>query len=70
MKHTQTHKFKKGQKLHLDQIYEFQGIGDSTVGKWWMPDDGDCGDEITVTQDIKITITIEAPNAGNERTAE
>ena len=61
MKHTQTHKFKRGQKLHLDSIYEFQGIGDNIVGRWWEPDDEDCGDDITVTQDITITITIHTP---------
>jgi len=44
--------FKKGQRLHLDHIYLIQGIGGND---WWEPiEEG--GDNIIITQDIKIKI--------------
>lgn len=52
------YKFKQGQKLHLDQIYTIQGI-ENDSGQWWEHDDKDNeSDDITVTQDIEITITV------------
>jgi hypothetical protein len=67
MKHTVTHKFKRGQQLHLDDIYLFSGLGDDVagIGKWWEPND-EAGEELTVTMDIEITVTIRTPNAGVE----
>ena len=63
MKHTVTHRFKRGQRLYLDDIYSFSGLGDDVdgIGKWWEPDD-EAGEDITVTQDIAITVTIRTPN--------
>jgi hypothetical protein len=57
---TSTYRFKRGQKVHLDTIYSYQGLGDQIdgIGKWWEPDNEDCGDELTITQDIEITVTI------------
>jgi hypothetical protein len=64
MKHTVTHRFKRGQQLQLDDIYLFSGLGDDVagVGKWWEPND-EAGEELTVTKDIEITVTIRTPNA-------
>ena len=63
MKHKASYQLKKGQKLHLDEIHALQAAlsGDnvSGIGRWWEPDDGDLGDDITITKDIKFTITIE-----------
>lgn len=55
----ETHTFKKGQKLHLDSIYNIQGIGCEMQhgGAWWEPDD-DSGERVTVTRDITIRIEI------------
>lgn len=52
---TETHVFKKGERLLLDSIYNIQGLGD---GKWWEPDDDDVGENITITKDIKIVIKV------------
>ena len=64
MKHKATYQFKKGQKLHLDEIHAVQaalsGENVSGIERWWEPDDGDLGDDITVTKNIKFMITIEA----------
>ena len=47
--------YKKGQILHLDDIYTIQGLCDSD---WWENFDIDgCGDNIYITRNIKITIT-------------
>jgi hypothetical protein len=53
------YKFKKGQKLHLDDIYMIQGLAG---GKWW--DAPDCAssdesdEEVTILEDIEIQITV------------
>ena len=67
MKHTVTHRFKRGQQLQLDDIYLFSGLGDDVagVGKWWEPND-EAGEEVTVTKDIEITVTIRTPNAAGQ----
>lgn len=54
------YKYKKGQKLHLDDIYLIQGLGD---GKWWdasdpHSNDTEQGEKVTIIEDIEITITI------------
>jgi len=63
MKHTSTHRFQRGQRLHLDDIYTIQGLGDGIagIGRWWDRDEED-SDEIVVTKDLSITITIRTPN--------
>lgn len=58
--------FKKGQHVHLDTIYDIQGLGSSI---WWeksgMDVDSskqmeiDLGDDLVITRDITITVTIE-----------
>ena len=65
MKNTVTHRFERGQKIHLHSIYAYQALGDDVdgIGRWWEADQED-GDELTVTQDIAITITIRTPNNG------
>lgn len=60
------YKFKKGEIVSLDDIYVIQGLGH---GDWWEktgkdvddsdPMGTDMGEEIIITKDIKITITIE-----------
>lgn len=72
MKHTETHKFRRGQKLHLDSIYNIQGLGcePERGGAWWEHTDGDGlhgpGDNITITRDITITITVSSPNTDSQ----
>ena len=61
MKHkTETHKFKKGQTLQLDEIYTIQGLAD---GNWWTADDpsikgGSGGEVVTIAEGITIKITV------------
>jgi hypothetical protein len=64
-KKTETHIFKKNQIMQLDDIYTIQGLGG---GDWWEKTGGDVsefdsigndiGDEIIITRNIKITITV------------
>jgi hypothetical protein len=59
MKTTETHRFTKGQKLRLDDIYAISGLAG---GKWWtaadpFDDGGDRGETVTITEDITITIS-------------
>ncbi len=62
------YKYKKGEKLHLDGIYNIQDLGG---GKWWKHQsvknkytnkhDGmatDMNDDIVITEDIEIEIII------------
>lgn len=55
-----TYRFKKGDKTHLGQIYDVQGLGG---GDWWDHDrtDGEDGDNIIITRDIKIAVIVETP---------
>ena len=54
IKSRQIFKYKKGQKLHLDQIYNISGVLETD---WWEHIDEDgCGDEVLITKDVKITI--------------
>jgi len=53
MTDTEIHKFTKGQKLHLDDIYHIQGIGGVD---WWKHIDGETDDFIIITRTIEITI--------------
>jgi hypothetical protein len=61
-KTTETHKFKRGQKLRLDDIYMIQGLAG---GKWWTAPDCSISEEsdedVTITEDITITITVSRP---------
>lgn len=54
-KNKTTYSFKKGEKLHLDDIYDIQGVDG---GEWWKPTD-DSGDEIVITENINIVIVAE-----------
>jgi hypothetical protein len=47
IKRKDVYNFKKGDRYHLDDIYEVQGIGGV---HWWEPDDDD-SDLITITCD-------------------
>ena len=63
METTETHKFKRGQKLHLDDIYDIQGLAG---GSWWTgddpnDDDGNQGELVEIVEDITITITVSRP---------
>ena len=63
-KTTETHKFKRGQKLMLDEIYTISGLAG---GQWWTADDpsdarGDGGENVTIVEDISITITVARPS--------
>lgn len=46
------YKFKKGQQLHLDEIYTVQGLAG---GDWWDAEE-DAGDYVIVTRDVSIEI--------------
>jgi len=59
---TETHKFKKGQELHLDEIYNIQALGG---GDWWeaVPDGTiECpdtsGELVRIIRDTTIKITV------------
>ena len=60
-KDVETYKFKKGQVLHLDDIYLIQGLAD---GKWWTASDphddeaSDRGEIVTIVEDITIKIIV------------
>lgn len=59
METTEKHSFKKGQQMHLDEIYDIQGLAD---GDWW-DFEGEVGifgpdDDIKIVEDIEITITV------------
>ena len=58
---TETFKFKKGQKLHLDQIWDIMGLAG---GNWWYADDpadpgGSAGEDVTIIEDITIKVTVD-----------
>jgi len=54
METTETHEFKRGQKLRLDDIFHLHGLAG---GKWWMAADYLDNDAVTITEDITIIIT-------------
>ena len=55
---TETYKFKKGDRVHLDTIYTIQGLGD---GRWWSKEgDDDYSDDCVIVQDIEIKISIKS----------
>lgn len=64
---TTTYKFKRGQRVSLDQIYTIQGLAG---GDWWdkADDDGkpsrdyefDLSEECIITRNIEITITVKS----------
>lgn len=60
---TLTYRFRKGEQYHLDEIYEINGIANEH--NWWKADDpsdesGTSGEEITITKNIEIKITVTA----------
>ena len=54
--------FKRGQQVHLDDIYIIQGLFSEL--EWWQaidPSDAKLGDQeelVTITRDIEITIMV------------
>lgn len=50
----QVYSFRKGEAVHLDTIYELQGIGGND---WWEPSEKD-EDICIITRSIDITIKI------------
>lgn len=59
----QVYKFKKGQRVHLDEIYMIQGL----AGGWFEEERtserkgaGTLTDNLVITRDIKFTILIES----------
>jgi len=55
VKERDSYKFKKGERLHLDDIYNVQGIGGND---WWDHEDGEESCEIIITRDVHFEITI------------
>lgn len=55
---TQEYKFKQGQKVHLDEIYEIMNLFD---GDWFdQKDPYDAGvdeEDITITRDVHFVLT-------------
>jgi len=49
----EVYKFKKGELLSLDSIYDVQGIGGND---WWEPEEGS-EDSLIVTRDHHFVIT-------------
>lgn len=56
---------KKGDQLHLDTIYQFQGLGEDGDFRWWSsanedgkPDPDSDGDSIVILRDVKIEIKV------------
>lgn len=45
--------YTKGQRVHLDTIYDHQGLDG---GDWWEALEED-GDELVITRSVRITIT-------------
>lgn len=60
MKTTNTYKYKKGQEVHLDDIYDISGLAG---GDWWAKIKEetqiktDLSDDCRITRDIEIKIT-------------
>jgi len=55
IKNKEKYEFKKGQKLHLDEIYFIQGLGG---GVWWEHINEDTDNDVIIIMDITIEITI------------
>ena len=51
---TETHKFKKGEKLGLDNIYGIQGLCE---GNWWEFVGSALEEKVIITRDITIQIS-------------
>ena len=56
---TETFRFKKGEKTHLDLIYDIQGLSN---GDWWeAPDPLEMAldeEDVTILEDIIIKVTV------------
>ena len=48
-------KYGKGQKLRLDDIYDYQNL----TGDWWDFDGVEGGEDIIITKDIDVDIIIQ-----------
>jgi len=55
---------KKGDIVHLDNIYSIQGLGPNSGQSWWKHADDEEGveddstDKIVITQNVKIEIKV------------
>jgi hypothetical protein len=55
---------KKGDIVHLDNIYAIQGLGPRSGTSWWKPADDEEGEEdertnrVVITRDVKIEIKV------------
>lgn len=63
MTSTQIYTFKKGQKVHLDEIYMIQGLDSDWFEEDFTADDSEYSrkgltDHLVITKDIKFTIKI------------
>ena len=55
-----TYKFKKGQEIRLDTIYDIQALGG---GDWWKPiNEEKGGEDVIITKTIEITIITKFPS--------
>jgi len=60
MRTVEVHKFKKGQKLRLDDIYWIQALGRDWWNYYHPVKAGDApGEDVVITKTIKFTIIIE-----------
>jgi hypothetical protein len=56
IKSRETFKFKKGEKTHLDIIYNIQGLD---KGDWWdRKDENYLNDNIIITRDVHFEIIV------------
>ena len=52
----ENYKYKKGEVLALDQIYDHQGLGG---GRWWDYQDNDItSDNVVVNRNVEIQISV------------
>lgn len=54
---TRVWKFKKGERLHLDAIYNIQGLENGT-GKWWEHVPGTSGENVEILRDVNIAVAV------------
>lgn len=56
---TVLYKFKKGQRIHLDEIYSIQGLGGGE-GTWWEREDksDDTFEELVILCNVTFTIKV------------
>lgn len=55
VKEKDKYRFKQGDTLHLDDIYNISGLAG---GDWWEPVPDRGGDIVVITRDVNFTITV------------